>query len=573
MPPVNDDFADAIELVGSSGSTTGSNVGATSEVDDPTPYYGDGTNGVWWKWVAPTDDDYVFSLSGSDFDTVLEVYTGPDLAGLTIYDANDDFDGLQSVLTLYSLTIGETYYLRVHGYSSADEGSIDLAWEVAIPPPPPSPTIDDFHTMTGVTVAGGSPGSAPMYPHGGRPGVHVSIGGSGLDTVTQVVFGDRVSPSIFYQDSGTVRCVVPTDCPVGPIIVTSPYGTASTAGLAPYGNFYGLVPGDWTHAPDDHFTDVAAGKYAFLDDFDSLSYGTGSTWAAAREGTELVGDGGGADAAQSEAGHWQSLSGLGEYDYYQCNQVWLTSFDPGATFVRADPPTGLAFMEFYEWKDIVDNSVSYDYDADLDFDGWPYLESFNFTADAACSSSFPRDDIFYTGATAPSSGDIYLYTPPDFTPIGGLPNSPQFLPGSELATRTPASTVGTTATWDVDFTADAVTAMAGSGGSWVLLAATAAQVDDDAPTPPTPVPFAGAYPNGYATRPTTTTLAGSTYVVHTQTVGYQSSPYRILRVGRTVSSRKPNLRQFPRDDRQRPGKKHSRSVQASARQGWSGTYR
>ncbi|OWY61755.1 hypothetical protein B7486_62105, partial [cyanobacterium TDX16] len=93
-PPSNDDFADATVL-GASGSLTGSNVDATSEAGEPD--HGITANGidasVWYRWTAPADGFLVVSTRGSDFDTVVGVYTGAAVNALSLVEQNDDTDG------------------------------------------------------------------------------------------------------------------------------------------------------------------------------------------------------------------------------------------------------------------------------------------------------------------------------------------------------------------------------------------------------------------------------------------------------------------------------------------------
>src|SRR5512135_1680398 len=76
--PANDNLASAQVLDGPMGNVTGSNVGATKEDWEPDHAGVTGGASVWFSWTAPADDDMVFDTDGSDFDTVLAVYTWPD---------------------------------------------------------------------------------------------------------------------------------------------------------------------------------------------------------------------------------------------------------------------------------------------------------------------------------------------------------------------------------------------------------------------------------------------------------------------------------------------------------------
>ena len=86
-PPENDDWADAIALTGASGTTNGTNDGATVESGEPP--FGAGSSPipphdtVWWKWVAPSNGNYEFDTIGSGFDTLLGIYTGSSVDALS----------------------------------------------------------------------------------------------------------------------------------------------------------------------------------------------------------------------------------------------------------------------------------------------------------------------------------------------------------------------------------------------------------------------------------------------------------------------------------------------------------
>ena len=86
--PENDSFATRIELFGTSISTTGSNVGATKEVDEPDPDFAGGRS-VWWTWTAPSNGSLTITTVGSSFDTMLGVFTGSALANLRLVAFND----------------------------------------------------------------------------------------------------------------------------------------------------------------------------------------------------------------------------------------------------------------------------------------------------------------------------------------------------------------------------------------------------------------------------------------------------------------------------------------------------
>jgi len=125
----NDNFANAITLSGASGSTTGSNVGATKESGEPVNPANGGGASVWWKWTAPSSGNVSFSTSGSAFDTIMAIYTGNAVNALNLITYNDDenYPSIVTSIVTFNATAGTTYYISVDGYSAAT-GSIALTW-------------------------------------------------------------------------------------------------------------------------------------------------------------------------------------------------------------------------------------------------------------------------------------------------------------------------------------------------------------------------------------------------------------------------------------------------------------
>ena len=72
---------------------------------------------------------------GSDFDTVLAVYTGSVISNLTEIAANDDAGpGTNTSEVIFTFLPDETYHIAVAGKTSSDVGNIVLNYEI-IPEP------------------------------------------------------------------------------------------------------------------------------------------------------------------------------------------------------------------------------------------------------------------------------------------------------------------------------------------------------------------------------------------------------------------------------------------------------
>ena len=133
--PANDNFASAKAITGSSGSVTGSNVGAASQPGEPLVLYkSSATTTVWWKWTAPSGGVVQFDTIGAPFDTVMGVYKGSALASLTKMNEDDDGGGGQASRCSFTCVGGTTYYICVGGYDAAT-GSITLNWNLTASQP------------------------------------------------------------------------------------------------------------------------------------------------------------------------------------------------------------------------------------------------------------------------------------------------------------------------------------------------------------------------------------------------------------------------------------------------------
>jgi hypothetical protein len=126
--PDNDFFASSITFSGNSGLVTGSNVNATREAGEPLHADLPGGASVWWEWTASESGEVCFDTFGSDFDTILAVYSGQSLSGLTPIAANDDYGNTNQSMVTFIVTAENSYKLAVDGWNGA-QGSIVLNWQ------------------------------------------------------------------------------------------------------------------------------------------------------------------------------------------------------------------------------------------------------------------------------------------------------------------------------------------------------------------------------------------------------------------------------------------------------------
>ena len=141
--PANDNFPAAILISGATGTVSGTNVGATGESGEPdhAGVTGTGRRSVWFNWVPTASSQITFNTSGSNYDTVLGIYTGSAVGSLTLIGANDDVQtGVITHSTVtFSAVAGTTYRIAVDGFQS-DTGNFVLNWSG----PQPTPTPQTF---------------------------------------------------------------------------------------------------------------------------------------------------------------------------------------------------------------------------------------------------------------------------------------------------------------------------------------------------------------------------------------------------------------------------------------------
>jgi DNA-binding beta-propeller fold protein YncE len=125
-PPTNDNFSSAAALSGQLSLATGSNIAATRETGEPAHAGNGGGASVWWVWTAPTTGLTEVDTTGSNFDTLLGVYTGSSVGGLTNVASDDDSGGYSTSVVTFNATAGVIYYIAVDGKNGVT-GAISLS--------------------------------------------------------------------------------------------------------------------------------------------------------------------------------------------------------------------------------------------------------------------------------------------------------------------------------------------------------------------------------------------------------------------------------------------------------------
>jgi len=103
----------------SSFSVSYSSTGAETEIGEPGSVGGKAYCSLWSKWTAPGAGTMTINTLGSNFDTVLAVYTGVPLRSLTKIAGNNDAGvGLTYSSVRFQAVAGTAYYIVVDGNKS-----------------------------------------------------------------------------------------------------------------------------------------------------------------------------------------------------------------------------------------------------------------------------------------------------------------------------------------------------------------------------------------------------------------------------------------------------------------------
>jgi hypothetical protein len=222
--PENDDFASPKALGAGlpSYAFQASNEMATKEIGEPDHTGNAGGHSVWFSWTPSSSGSVAVSTCSHESyaDTLLAVYTGSTLAGLTPVASNDDGSHGQCRETdseaRFDATAGTTYRIAVDG-KDGDQGRFDLSLEAP-------PGNDDFASADDLS-----------------PGLPISKSGTTRLATKQVGEPDHAGEpggdSVWYSwtpsDSGPVTI---STCPyfeLGPDTLLAVYTGSSVGNLTP----------------------------------------------------------------------------------------------------------------------------------------------------------------------------------------------------------------------------------------------------------------------------------------------------------------------------------------------------
>jgi hypothetical protein len=151
LPPTagNNMFLFAANLTGTTAQAIASNSTATREPGEPA-HGGQATGrSLWWTWTAPSSGRLLVNTNGSRIYTILAVYSGNSLFGLTPlgFNLQSGVDGF-SFLSV-PVEAGTVYRIAVDGFSN-NAGLIIL--NLTLVDPPPGDRFADAVVLTGTDV-------------------------------------------------------------------------------------------------------------------------------------------------------------------------------------------------------------------------------------------------------------------------------------------------------------------------------------------------------------------------------------------------------------------------------------
>ena len=311
--PVSDNICDAVDLPVDGSVSTFYNTGAGVETLEDSllaPPLGDGqgnfawfendiTNSVWFTFTAPASGAVLIDLCnggvGTDFDTQVAVYDADSCSNFghfNVLAANDDIPGFlcgfASVLDVYCLTPGESYYIVVDGWGG-DTGNFGIS----ISEITNIPAITATATTTSPLCPGDATGSVTVTATGGAVNDYAPLysylwdTGDTTETVSGLTPGDyTVAVSDPCGDTASFTFTVPDV--TGPALTANAgddQGYCETGGSVVLGTAMTGMGGLAAESRRAYGSDLGGGgdffrhKVRDLDDQENLSTGNGAFFA------------------------------------------------------------------------------------------------------------------------------------------------------------------------------------------------------------------------------------------------------------------------------------------------------
>jgi hypothetical protein len=125
--PANDVFSSPQTISGGAGSATNTTHRALKETGEPHHGGNAGGSSVWYNWTAPNSGQAVIDTIGSDFNTLLGVYTGAAVTNLSLVASNDNVGSALTNRVIFDAVSNTVYRIALDGYNG-DSGTGIVSW-------------------------------------------------------------------------------------------------------------------------------------------------------------------------------------------------------------------------------------------------------------------------------------------------------------------------------------------------------------------------------------------------------------------------------------------------------------
>ena len=127
--PPNDDFANATQILTSAFTNDVTTTYASKEPGEPNHAGNAGGHSVWWTWTAPAIGTVSIKTTGTNFKTLLGVYTGSSVSDLTVVasDNGSTHSTGKAAVTFVVPTqaqVGTQYYIALDGYNGQSGSNV-----------------------------------------------------------------------------------------------------------------------------------------------------------------------------------------------------------------------------------------------------------------------------------------------------------------------------------------------------------------------------------------------------------------------------------------------------------------
>ncbi len=240
----NDAFAAATTITSSAGSIAGTTVGATRETGEPRhatcPSAGcGGVASIWYAWTAPANGTLTINTATSSFDTLLALYTGSAVDGLTRIADNDDIGGTLQSQVSATVIAGITYRVAVDGYGTGT-GTSTLGWSFVSTAPPTQPdaptgviAIPGNTLLIAAWAAPGSDGRSAIldYTATATPGGRTCTSATTTCTITGLTNGTSYTLTVVARNTLGLSPASAASAAAIPTIVTGRNALAPSWGI------------------------------------------------------------------------------------------------------------------------------------------------------------------------------------------------------------------------------------------------------------------------------------------------------------------------------------------------------